>query len=129
VSKGGNLLLNLSPKADGTIPAEQQQILAEIGRWLDTNGDAIYESRPWNKFGEGDFRFTTRAGLVYAIGLKWPEGAAVIPALASRAGRISTATMLGGAKLEFLQTGEALTVRLPAAPAGPGPFVLRISGL
>jgi alpha-L-fucosidase len=53
VSKGGNLLLNLSPKTDGTIPVEQQKILTEIGDWLAANGEGIYGSDPWKKYGEG----------------------------------------------------------------------------
>ena len=47
VSKNGNLLLNIGPKSDGTIPEEAQTILRQIGAWLNVNGDAIYGTRPW----------------------------------------------------------------------------------
>jgi len=53
VSKNGNLLLNISPRADGTIPQEQQDVLLAIGRWLEVNEEAIYGTRPWIKYGEG----------------------------------------------------------------------------
>ncbi|EAG2977530.1 alpha-L-fucosidase, partial [Listeria monocytogenes] len=47
VSKNGNLLLNIGPKGDGSIPEKDQAILKEIGAWLDVNGEAIYEAKPW----------------------------------------------------------------------------------
>lgn len=63
VSKGGNLLLNFSPKADGTFPEEQVAILLGMGRWLDVNGDAIYGTRVWKKFGEGPSKLANPGNL------------------------------------------------------------------
>jgi alpha-L-fucosidase len=64
VSKNGNLLLNISPRADGTIPQEQQDVLLTIGKWLEVNGDAIYGSRPWTKYGEGPVADAAAAAMV-----------------------------------------------------------------
>jgi alpha-L-fucosidase len=52
-SMGGNLLLNISPMGDGSIPDEQQKILLAVGAWLKTAGEGIYGSRPWVRMGEG----------------------------------------------------------------------------
>jgi alpha-L-fucosidase len=71
VSKNGNLLLNVGPKADGTIPEMQQKPLLELGKWLSVNGEAIYDTRPWNR-AEGQIsdgtkvRFTAKEKTVYA---------------------------------------------------------------
>src|SRR5260370_42465790 len=47
VSRGGNLLLDIGPAADGTIPVLMEQRLIEIGSWLKVNGDAIYGTKPY----------------------------------------------------------------------------------
>jgi alpha-L-fucosidase len=52
-STGGNLMLNVSPMGDGSIPENQQKVLLAIGEWLKTNGEGIYDSRPWRIPGEG----------------------------------------------------------------------------
>ncbi|MEO8736453.1 MAG: alpha-L-fucosidase [Edaphobacter sp.] len=50
---GGNLLLNISPMGDGSIPDAQQKALLGVGEWLKSNGEGIYGSRAWTHYGEG----------------------------------------------------------------------------
>jgi alpha-L-fucosidase len=76
VSRGGNLLLDIGPTADGRIPVIMQERLLEIGDWLRVNGEAIYGTHPWRVASEGDVRYTCTAGVspaLYAIALKWPD--------------------------------------------------------
>jgi alpha-L-fucosidase len=72
----------LSPKADGTIPEEQQRTMLDMSARLDNNGEAIYGARPWKQFGEESWRFTSKGGTACAIGTPrarcraWRSGAA-----------------------------------------------------
>jgi alpha-L-fucosidase len=150
VSKNGNLLLNIGPRADGTIPEEVQQVLRSIGAWLAINGEAIYGTRPWKLYGEGptkvvggtfndakvqpytseDFRFTSKDASLYAIEMAWPAGgSAVIRSLASGAAmaRVISVVLLGSdAKIEFEQRPDGLHLQLPAEPTGGIAYAFRV---
>jgi len=70
VSKNGNLLLNVGPKMDGSIPELQKKAIIGIGKWLEVNGEAIFETRPWLK-AEGEtlekipIKFTQKDNTLY----------------------------------------------------------------
>ena len=150
VSKNGNLLLNIGPRSDGTIPEPVQRVLLDVGAWLTINGDAIYGTRPWRVYGEGptkvasgsfhdseianytaeDFRFTTKGDLLYAIGLAWPtNGEAVIHSLAQTTGGepVQSVALIGSdAKLRFEQRADGLHLQLPAQAPAKYAYVLRM---
>jgi len=78
VSRGGNLLLNVGPTADGRIPVIMQQRLVDVGEWLEMNGEAIYGTRPWEKAGmnrnaEKSLFFTTKGDDLFVIWTRWPQ--------------------------------------------------------
>lgn len=164
VSEGGNLLLNISPMGDGSIPEAQQKTLIAVGDWLRVHGEGIYGSRPWVRMGEGpgvpveapgdwkggstaapgprierrraaaategDFRFTTANGALYAFGSRYPEsGEATIRSLATGKAKVERVALPGGEPLRFRQSGEGLVVGLPRREGGVMPYGLRIEGV
>jgi alpha-L-fucosidase len=150
VSKNGILLLNIGPRADGTIPEQAQKILLEMGEWLNVNGEAIYGTRPWKVFGEGptqvlsggftdrkqkpftgrDIRFTSKGNTLYAIALDWPGTQMTVHSLsaANLGGRsVRQVSLLGySGKLTWKQTPGGLVVDLPSAKQGKFAHTLKI---
>jgi alpha-L-fucosidase len=142
VSKNGVLLLNISPKADGTIPEDQREVLLEMGEWLERYGEAIYKTRPWYTFGEGptaepegeylsgefqkirytpdDVRYTTSGNSVYALLLGKPlagEDILLEAFSAQKAGRslkISDISIPGASEnLVWEMLENGLSLRIP----------------
>jgi len=127
--------------ADGTIPAPQVTVLEELGAWLETNGEAIFATRPWTQFGgltrfggpNGDdlpVRFTRSADgrTVYAIVLGTPTGTSVV--LRLFAGTAASVRLLGGASdLDFTDDDGDLRIdlseELPASAAHA--FAIRLA--
>jgi len=151
VSKNGNLLLNIGPRADGTIPEEVQQILLDVGSWLKINGEAIYGTRPCSAYGEGptriiegalhdtdtqlftaeDFRFTCKGNILYAIEMGWPSaGEAVVhslDAVIQHGQKIESITLLGSERgILFRQSSGSLVLQVPVQATGKYAYVFRI---
>jgi alpha-L-fucosidase len=152
VSKNGNLLLNVGPKADGTIPEQARAVLLQIGAWLQVNGEAIYGSRPWILYGEGptkvtssakytdsqtytseDIRYTTHNDMLYAIALGWPETGELrlrslwrgTPYLS---GQVCSVQLLGSSeKLVWTQRVDGLRIQLPQTKPDEPVFTFRIA--
>ncbi|ACT02916.1 alpha-L-fucosidase [Paenibacillus sp. JDR-2] len=151
VSKNGNLLLNVGPKADGTIPEGDRRILLDIGGWLKTNGEAIYGTTYWRTSGEGptaveegqftdgkakpftseDIRFTMKGSVLYAHVLSYPDDGSVrIRSLKEHAhlfhGIIRDIDVLGFEEQPVWErTEEALIIRTREVRS-PYPVVFRI---
>ncbi len=150
VSKNGYMLLNVGPRPDGTIPEGAEETLRGIGRWLEINGEAIFETTPWKVPGEGptkvvgggafteatgvvysgrDIRYTIKGDVLYAHCLGWPGAELTLKAPAEflYPGEVVAVTMLGSDEpLSFRQTREDLTIGTPRERVGDHAFVFKI---
>jgi alpha-L-fucosidase len=152
VSKNGNLLLDVGPRPDGTIPDEIQSRLHQIGAWLRTNGEAIYASRPADRFGEGptrikagsygsdrnidftsqDIRFTTRPGAFYIHVLGAPGSQVRVASMKRDTplgfGVLRKAEMLGVPQsLEWQWSSDGLVIQMPEARPFDDALVIKLS--
>ncbi len=118
VSKNGNLLLNVGPEADGTIPEMQRKVLEGFGTWLGVNGEAIFSTRPWIR-AEGTtvegvrLRFTKKGTNLFIIALDPPKSKS-LTILDLNAPSNAQITLLGSqGPLKWEQKGKNLTITLP----------------
>ncbi|SDH16076.1 alpha-L-fucosidase [Prevotella communis] len=156
VSKNGNLLLNIPLRGDGTYDEKAAAFLDELEPWMTQNGESIFGTRPWVKFGEGpvaekdikisdqgfnegqyngmdyrDIRFNQTRKYLYVTAMGWPEdGKLLIKSLAKKGPHfkksISSVYLLGYGKLKARQTAAGLEVQLPK-PCNKIAPVLRIN--
>jgi alpha-L-fucosidase len=138
VSKNGTMLLSVPQMPDGTLDSEEESILDDITKWMAVNSEAIYSTRPWKQFGEGqetttrevvdlrtrkaltadDIRFTTKNGKMYVFCLGLPEKNIEVRALGTAAGlwteKISHIRLLGSEeKLRWQMGADALEITRP----------------
>ncbi len=121
VSKGGNLLLNVGPKADGTIPEAQKERLLFLGRWLETYGDVIYGTRPWRRHSaktrEGhEVRFTRKNDRLFVLIFGKPCGKVSLPVdvLPENPVGLNVTHFVTGVTLESRPSNGYLEIVLPA---------------
>jgi alpha-L-fucosidase len=158
VSKNGNLLINIVQRPDGSIDEASLNMLHELAAWMPVNGEAIFGTRPWTVYGEGqaavggmfqedrqnytanDVRFTRKGNALYAIFLGWPktvageEGKVVIKALAADSpfvtGKQYKVQLLGSkGVIRTQRTEQGLEIMLP--PVAPTKYAVafKITGL
>ena len=151
VSKNGMLLLNVGPKADGTITYEETAVLEQIGEWMETNGEGIYGTIPWKQFGEGDtnnlegsfmdndekdftsfdYRFTYKNGFLYAFCMKPDSPGFLIRSLKKKGSYdlvISSVEALGDLKVtEWNHDVEGLRIAISGRPDSDKPICFKIA--
>ncbi|MDX9881590.1 MAG: alpha-L-fucosidase [Prolixibacteraceae bacterium] len=133
VARGGNLLLNIGPTADGRIPVIMQQRLKDIGDWLTLNGEGIYGTQPWDKAPpirkETTVFFTKKGDDLYAVITRWQDAPIVIEG----AGKPGELSLLGfDGKIKYNLSGKKLIIHPPVLSPATNPcnyaWVFKIKG-
>lgn len=133
VSNGGNLLLNVGPKANGLIPVIMEQRLLDIGKWLEVNGEAIYGTTAWSKrpenMTENGVFYTLKGNDLYVICTQWPQDDLVIEGV-EKAANVS---LLGSdQKVRFKSSKGKLKITPPSISPANAPsehaWVFKLTG-
>ncbi len=127
-SKGGNFLLNVGPTSEGIIPPESVGRLAEVGKWINVNGEAIYGTHagPFKKLGWG--RATARKDgantALYLCVFDWPgDGVLRVPGIANRP---ISAAIFGGGETMARRDGDDIAIKVGNAPRNPHATVVKL---
>jgi alpha-L-fucosidase len=112
-SKGGNYLLNVGPTAEGEIPEASVERLAAMGKWVQTNGEAIYgtTASPFKRLPWG--RATKKPGKLYLHVFDWPKGPLQVPGLKNKVEKAYLLADAGKAALPVTQNEDGVLVRVP----------------
>lgn len=149
VSKGGNYMLNIGPTGTGVVPQHSVDNLLAVGKWLDLNGEAIYNTRKWKTTREGpteinmngthvraaegfnaeftsqDFWFTTKENTVYAICLSSADDEINITSLTPNNAKVSAVRLLNyEGDLSWEQTADGLRVNMAGVTTSEDGFVI-----
>ena len=149
VSKNGNLLLDIGPKPDGTLPEESVKVLREMGAWLKVNGETIFGTRPWIAYGEGptkekvgkfnesdtayqqgDLRFTRKGDKLNVITLVGPTQPVTVSLLGPRAApvlEVLGVRLLGSSEKVDWKREAAGLILPPPSKKGPDPVAYQVT--
>ena len=130
VSKGGNLLLNVGPKADGTIPEEQEELLEYLAKWMSVNSEAIYGTKPWriqqSRWKRTKIYFTQKNSDVFVAMADVGNEELFLPGIRDCAARTK---VIGNIHAEFEDTTEGLAVKFSGIQPGASPVVICVHGV
>ncbi len=122
VSRNGTLLLNITQHGRGDLDPEVIRTCKDVGAWLKTNGESVYDSRPFEVWGDKSVYYTRNKGYVYATVLNWNDSVIILNALSTGGntlGKVTKVEMLGSSvSLTFTQDKNGLTIS-PIGSAEP----------
>lgn len=128
-SKGGNYLLNVGPKPDGTFPEESVERLKEIGSWMKTNHEAIYATQasplPVLSWGRCTRKETANGTILYLSVFDWPtDGKLLVPAIKNQS--IKATLLANNADCTAISTADGILIRLPQKAPDPIASIIKL---